>query len=105
MTAKVSLLILFIFGALLQAGCNVNSASGENSMVIQVIGDGSKAAGVQQDVPGASEEARLQEEARLANERAQLAEEKAETGKAEERVCGSAAQAAARRKYRESRRG
>lgn len=81
MNAKVSILILLIFGALLQAGCNFNSASGENSKVIQVIGDKSKAAGVQQDVPEASEKARLQEEARLANERAQLAEEKAELEK------------------------
>lgn len=81
MTAKVSILILFILGALLQAGCIFNSASGENSKVIQVIGDKSKAAGVQQDVPGDSEKARLQEEARLAKEREQLAEDKAELEK------------------------
>ena len=73
MTTKFFISALLLLGGLFTSGCAI--ASGENSEIVQVVGDKNKAAGHQQDVPSSADAARLQEEARLANERAKLAME------------------------------
>lgn len=76
MTAKAFLSALLVLSAALVTGCNI--AAGPDSRAVQVIGDNSKAAGEQQDVPKDSKTAQLEEQVRRANEQAELERQRRE---------------------------